>query len=284
MLALVQDARRFASRYCQALENWPLQIYSSAVIFSPELSIIKKENIDKVPAYLMRFPRIEEDWACQIQTLAGHSGPVNAVAFSPNGQTIASGSGDKIRLQNTTTGILQKTLAGHSADVSAVAFSPDGKQIASGSWDSTIKLWNISANCDADAPSNGLLNTLAGHTDVVNAVTFSHDGNHIASGSSDGTIKLWNIITGTLQKTLAAQVLHEVDAVAFSPDGKQIAAITSRFSDKTIELWDIPGSPKASKYLGKPFGGLFRRPRKIKSRLVIKTSELTSRLRFTACN
>jgi WD40 repeat protein len=87
---------------------------------------------------------MEDSWDSLIQTLTGHSGWVTAIAFSPEGKQVASGSDDEtIKLWDATTGDLQQTLTGHSGPVRAVAFSRDGKQIASGSDDQTINLWDI---------------------------------------------------------------------------------------------------------------------------------------------
>ncbi|KFZ24532.1 hypothetical protein V502_00989 [Pseudogymnoascus sp. VKM F-4520 (FW-2644)] len=224
---LVQDATRFLLRHYLTIATWPLQIYSSAIVFSPRTSVVRTNNLDKLPMWLGKLPQVEDSWASLIQTLAGHSGWVEAVAFSPDGKQIATGSGDNtIKLWDASTGSLQKTLAGHSGLVGAVAFSPDGKQIATGSGDNTIKLW--------DASIGSLQKTLAGHLGLVGAVAFSPDRKHIASGSRDNTIKLWDTSTGSLQKTLIGH-LGWVEAVAFSLDSKQIA---SGSRDNTIKLWD----------------------------------------------
>src|SRR5450759_2648122 len=75
--------------------------------------------------------------------LEGHEGVVSSVAWSPDGQILASGSEDQtIRLWNPYEGQLLKTLHGHSAPVTSVAWSPDGQILASGSEDQTIRLWD----------------------------------------------------------------------------------------------------------------------------------------------
>ena len=69
---------------------------------------------------------------------------MSSVAFSPDGQTIVSGSGDHtIKLWNLERGEEIYTLRGHQAWVSSVAFSPDGQTVVSGSGDHTIKLWDV---------------------------------------------------------------------------------------------------------------------------------------------
>jgi WD40 repeat protein len=130
-------------------------------------------------------------------TLTGHSKSVISVAYSPDGQTLASGSDDTtIKLWNVKTGNLLQTLTGHSSQVNSVAYSPDGQTLASGGYTqamaiassvNTIKLWNVK--------TGNLLQTLKGHSDWVYpvALAYSPDGQTLASGSSDKTIKIWRL-------------------------------------------------------------------------------------------
>ncbi|PVH70818.1 hypothetical protein DL98DRAFT_577678 [Cadophora sp. DSE1049] len=97
-----------------------------------------------------------------LQTLEGHTGPVESVAFSPNSKQVVSGSDDRtVRLWDAATGALQQTLEGHTGGVTSVAFLPDSKQVMSGSDDRTVRLW--------DAVTKALQRTLEGHTGPVRA-------------------------------------------------------------------------------------------------------------------
>ena len=151
------------------------------------------------------------------------------VAFSPDGNTIASGSDDAtIYLWDVNTGTLKNTLTGHTAWVKHISFSPNGRMIASGGGDNTIRLWEVNTGT--------LKNTLTGHTHPVESVAFSPDGNTIASGSRDTTIGLWDADTGALKNTLTGHT-DSVGSVAFSPDGNTLASRSS--GEGTVLLWDV---------------------------------------------
>jgi WD40 repeat protein len=210
----------------------------------------------------------------------GHEQGVWAIAISPDGKYIVSGSDDQsLRLwdwQGNQIGIFQ----GHEQAVRAVAFSPDSKQIISGSADQTLRLWDLQGNQIGkpfqgheqgiwavdfspdgerivsggddqtlrlwDLEGNQIGEPFQGHENWIWAVAFSPDGNQIISGSNDQTLRLWNLQGNQIGAPFRGHE-HGVWAIAFSPDGKYII---SGSSDQTLQLWDLQG-----RAIGEPFQG-----------------------------
>jgi WD40 repeat protein len=181
------------------------------------------------------------------QFLNGNTGPVVSAIFSPDGNTLASGTYDKdILLWDVKTRQLMGKLSGNSYIVRSVAFSPDGKTLASGSQDTTITLWDMKTRQRIGIP-------LTGHSKSVNSIVFSPDGNTLASGGDDTTVMLWDVKTGQPIYSLREHS-GKVRSVAFSPDGKTLA---SGSDDGTIILWDVKAGKPVSKLLVKYIDPVF---------------------------
>ena len=199
--------------------------------------------------------------------LRGHLGSVGTVAFSPDGQLIATGSHDHtIKLWDATTGDQLRTFIGHKGEVQAVGFSPDGMKIASGSVDRTLRIWEsrtareLGKYCTAGAiawlsfshdgrrvasfDASGIhVWDVAGAPDVlilrhgegwINACRFSPDGQLVASAGQDATVKLWEPRTGQLSCVLQGHE-YEICGLAWHPTRRMIASASW---DRTIRLWD----------------------------------------------
>jgi WD40 repeat protein len=146
---------------------------------------------------------------------------VNALRFSPDGRTLASGGGvpsreGEIILWDVGTGAPARKLDRvHSDTVLGLDFSPDGKRLASSAADRFIKV--------TDLAEGKVLKAFEGHTGHVLSVAWRRDGRALASGSADNTVKLWDVNAGTQTKTVQG-FDKEVTSVTYLGDTDQVIA------------------------------------------------------------
>jgi len=219
------------AQFVVSLGRWETGAYIEELAFSPDGKMIGTANNRE----LLRFAKYRYYGGLwQVEPgrlqgyLPGHTQWVYSVAFSPDGQLLATASDDdRVILWQVSAGSLAREIETSLGGVTSVAFSPNNLLLAAGSWDGRAGLWQVS--------DGHLLRTLEGHEDSVKDVAFSPDGALLASGSDDNTIRLWQVSDGSLVHSLRAHT-GPVNRLAFSTDGSLLASVSD---DDTLSIWQV---------------------------------------------
>ncbi len=201
----------------------------ATVDHDPELSLLLalaaiEECAHTAPAYRALLTALGNP---SIRVLRQHTDTVQAVAWSPDGLRLVTGSDDRtVRVFDAEYGTELLALRGHEDPVWGVAWSPDGRRIASASQDGTARIW--------DALRGAELLVLRGHEGSVGVVGWAPDSQHIVTGARDGTARVWDALRGSQLLVLRG---HEkaIWGAHWSPDGGRIATASD---DGTARVWN----------------------------------------------
>ncbi|KAM0720132.1 hypothetical protein Q7P37_004268 [Cladosporium fusiforme] len=238
-LAMLDDAIRFVLRNRYIIDEAPLQIYISALLFAPSRSITRETFGSVLQGYFEVMPQVHQRWGAEMQKLEGHSHYITTVALSHDNRTMVSGSWDKtIRVWDLATGEERQKLEGHGDHITAVAVSRDGKTVVSGSEDETMRVWDLTLGEEKQ--------TLEARGYCITSVALSQDGEIVVSGSKDNTVRVWNLARGEEIRRFEGHS-HCVTAVAISQDSK---TLVSGSEDHTLRVWDLATGEQKHKLEG----------------------------------
>ncbi|MFW9820649.1 MAG: serine hydrolase, partial [Candidatus Thorarchaeota archaeon] len=209
-----------------------------AFIPIPWLNINNDGGRSQIPYNDGLYPlRTSNMYSKNFANLTGHGWEVQKVVFSPDGQTLASGSHDgSIKIWDISSGEVLNTLQGHYYSVISLAFSPDGSKLASGGWGKKINIW--------DLPSGSLIHSWSISPYIALDLVFSPDGKSLAVGRGEwggnfaqpqqNTLYLLNVSNGEILKNFTGHT-NAVTSVLFSADGSWMA---SGSWDNTVKIWN----------------------------------------------
>jgi WD40 repeat protein len=168
---------------------------------------------------------------------AAHLALVDAIAYSPDGKTLATGSFQELVLWDPETGAVRRRITGFADRVMAIAYSADGKYLATGGGvpteDGEVKIF--------EADTGKLVTDIkGGHSDTVFGVCFSPDGKLLATAAADKFVKVFEVPSGKYVKSFEGHTQHVLD-VGWTPDGKRLV---SAGADNLIKVWDYEKGEK----------------------------------------
>lgn len=165
------------------------------------------------PLYDHRIHLIDLDTGKMVRSLKGHSYTIYDLAFSPDGEKLASASHDAtLRIWDVKTGKTLQVLKGHSAPVHGVAWSPDGTRLVSGSLDKTARIWSLDTGTATAV--------MRDHQDQIPTVDWSPDGKTVATGCYDKTIRLYEP-SGKFRYAWT-KLPNQIMSIRFSPDSQRL--------------------------------------------------------------
>lgn len=281
-IALAPDHRTLVSAsHDQTVRLWDLTTYAGtsvvtetdgvgSVAFSPDgtklayATVQLRQDSQFEPRIVLLDTRT---WTPE-RTLLGHRKEVLSITFSPDGETLASGSADRtVRVWDARTGQERASLAGHTKWVGQLSFSPDGSTLASAGYDGTVRqwegrspevqrlppqrrrsLWKRVIRGIASGTTIEVRHRLAfrKHQDGVGSLAITSNNELIASASRDGSIIVWNTHSGKANCRIQAH--DSLANVGLSPDGKTLISTGRNGDGWSVRTWDIATGERTASY------------------------------------
>jgi len=187
-----------------------------------------------------------------LMNIPAHSGGVPGVAYSPDGNWIASiGPQREVKLWKASSGELARTFVGADEFSSSVAFSPDGNTIAA-AFVTEVILWDTTSGDKIATLSGDSVGTTIGYNLGVGQISFSPDGKHLATANMDGAPTIWDLNTYQKVTSLEADMLPP-KAIAYNPGGGTLATAGD---EGTVRVWD---ARQGMELLSLNLGGIIHR-------------------------
>ncbi|KAE9392482.1 hypothetical protein BT96DRAFT_887916 [Gymnopus androsaceus JB14] len=227
LLNICSELPLFLSQNVEIITKWPLEIYNSALIWTPNNSLLMTTLCFQDRKRMgPTVARGLEGWS-QCEQVVPTAGIVYYIAFLGNGTKLVFGT-----YTNTLEYFLIRSLKEIAQGqqtlniFNTITASCNGSLVVYGSNDKTVRIWNTS--------TGRIEHILVGHTNQINAVSVSPDSSRVVSGSKDTTLRIWNTHTGIIEYVLEGHT-DEIIVVQFSPDG---SSVISGSSDNTLRIWN----------------------------------------------
>ena len=234
-LALVQRNNAISQSHLSQSEDMAAEATNLFSTDVPLAMLVSLQAYERSPVLQARDALVQAAEQPLDATLS-EGNPVDTVAFSPNGQTLAVGdSGGYVGLWNMAGEKRTATFLYEGSEVNSVAFSPNGQTLAVGDESGDISLWDTTTGKRTATLSEGT-------GSVVYSVVFSPNGHTLAVGDSSRFVGLWDTATGKQTATLSED--NEVNSVAFSPNGQTLAVGDS---GGYVGLWDTTGEKRTAR-------------------------------------
>ncbi|KAK6725287.1 hypothetical protein SNK04_004092 [Fusarium graminearum] len=234
LLELVEDARRVALSFGNAIEVDPLQIYTSALVFSPVNSIVRKRFLTQGPSWLTRNPVTEEEWGSYVHALEGDGFRIKTLSFSPNDLLIVSGYYDgTIKVWDSTTGRCLEEHCTEGGHVDSIVFKKGQGYLSSlsshgGGTDTLyVRVWESVKETLRTMPSSDNC--------CFRSSTLSPDAKWLACRTYGPIIKIWEVQTGTLIQNCPSAD-YDVGRLSFAADSKRLVSGSARCG--TVTIWN----------------------------------------------